>query len=122
MRWPLLLVAGLAAALPGAAAGDVRVEGAVHLRASFYRNAPSTDVLFDPAGRVFSIDDYLATAVDSTYGSMLAELMVDGRHLDGALRWRLDFDTGEMRVRSFPELAAACDSSSSPSGIDVGLR
>lgn len=122
MRWPLLLLAGLAAALPGAAAGDVRFDGAVHLRYSLFRALPSTDVLFDPAARAFFIDDYLATAVDLDYGSVLAELRVDGRHLDGALRWRLALDTGELRVRAFPELAEACLSPSSPSGIDVGTR
>ena len=39
------------------------------------------------------------------YGSTLAELVVNGRHLDGALRWRLAVDTGELRVRRFPALA-----------------
>ena len=120
MRWPFLLLAALAAAtIPGAAEGEVWADGALHLRATVFRDAPSTDVLFDPGSRLFVIDDYLATTVDSTYGSMLAELVVNGRHLDGALRWRLALDTGELRVRRFPALVTACWSSSSPSGIDV---
>jgi hypothetical protein len=120
VRWPSLLSAALAVALlPGAAAGDVRVDGAVHLRATSIGNAPSTEVLFDPASRLFSFDDYLATTVDSRYGSTLAELSLDGSHLEGALHWRLALDTGELRVRRFPEMVAACWSNASPSGLDV---
>jgi len=123
VRWHSLLGAALAAALlPGAAAGDVRVEGALNLRFTSLRDVPSTEVLFDPADRVFLIDDYLATTVDSRYGSTLAELSFDGRHLDGALHWRLALDTGELRVRSFPALAIPCAAPGSPSGLDVGAR
>ena len=125
MRRPALHLAALTAAvlataaLPGAAAGGVLVEGALHLRFTDLRHAPVTDVLFDRATRVFLIDDYLATATDARYGSTLAELSLDGRHLDGALHWRLAVDTGELRVRRYPALALACLSSSSPSGLDV---
>ena len=120
MRRPVLLIAALAAAsLPGAAVGDVRVDGALHLRFTSLQDAPSTDVLFDRATRSFFIEDYLATTVDSRYGSTLAELSVDGRHLDGALHWRLTVDTGELRVRRYPALAAVCDSMTSPSGLDL---
>ncbi len=122
MRWPLLLLAGLAAALPGAAGGEVYVEGALHLRFTGVRDAPSTAVLFDGASRVFLIEDYLATTADSAYGSTLAAVAVDGRHLGGALRWRLALDTGELRVRRFPQVSAACWSNSSPSGLDLRGR
>jgi hypothetical protein len=120
VRWPLTLLAALAAAaLPGAAGGEVRVEGALHLRFTGVRDAPSTQVLYDRATRSFLVDDYLATSSDSGYGSTLAELSLDGRHLDGALRWRLALDTGELRVRRFPASAPVCRSSSSPTGLDV---
>jgi hypothetical protein len=120
VRGPALLLAVIAAAaLPGAAAGDVLVEGALHLRFTDLRNAPATDILFDRASRVFLIDDYLATATDTSYGSTLAELSLDGRHLDGALHWRLAVDTGELRVHRYPALAPVCKSSSSPTGLDV---
>jgi len=123
VRWPSLLGAALAVALlPGAAAGDVRVEGALHLRLTGIRDAPSTDVLFDPAARAFLIEDYLATTADSRYGSTLAALSFDGRHLDGALHWRVALDTGELRVRRYPELAKVCLSPSSPSGLDLCNR
>ena len=123
VRWPSLLCAALAAALlPGAAAGEVRVEGGLHLRFTGVRDAPATDVLFDPAARTFLIEDYLATTADSRYGSTVAELSFDGRHLDGALHWRVALDTGELRVRRFPELAHVCPSSGSPSGLDTCNR
>jgi hypothetical protein len=95
------------------------VEGALHLRFTDQRDAPSTDVLYDRGSRTFLIDDYLATTSDSRYGSTLAELSLDGRHLDGALHWRLALDTGELRVRRFPALAPVCKSNVSPTGLDV---
>lgn len=108
-----------AATLPGAAVGDVRVEGALHLRFTSLQDIPSTSVLFDRASRSFLIEDYLATTADSKYGSTLASLSLDGRHFDGALHWRLAVDTGELRVHRFPALAPVCKSSSSPTGLDV---
>ena len=120
MRGPALLLAALAAALlPGAAAGEVRVEGGLHLRLTGVRDAPATGLLFDAARRAFLIEDYLATTADSRHGSTVATLSFDGRHLDGALRWRVALDTGELRVRRLPGLAEVCYSDSSPSGLDV---
>lgn len=120
MRRPALLLAALTAALlPGAAAGEVRVEGSLHLRFSGVRDAPATGLLFDAASRAFLIEDYLATTADSRQGSTVAALSFDGRHVDGALRWRVALDTGELRVQRFPKVAQVCFSDTSPTGLDV---
>ena len=95
------------------------MDGAVHLRFTGVRDAPSTGVLFDPAQRAFLVDDYLATTAGSRYASTVAGLSFDGRHLDGALHWRVALDTGELRVRRFPALAPVCWSSAPPSGLDL---
>ncbi len=120
MRGPALLLAALTAALlPGAAAGEVRVEGSLHLRLSGVRDAPATGLLFDAASRAFLIEGYLATTADSRSGSTVAALSFDGRHLDGALRWRVALDTGELRVQRLPKVAPFCLSATSPSGLDL---
>jgi hypothetical protein len=119
VRRPHLLLAALAALLPGAAGAELHVEGALHLRFTGLRDAPSTDLLYDRASRTFLIEDYLATRTDARYGSTLAEVSMSNRHFDGALRWRVALDTGELRVRRAPELAPVCASDASPTGLDV---
>jgi hypothetical protein len=117
---PLLLALALSAAPPaGAEGGAVRVEASLHLRWTSLANRPSNDVLFDPATRTFDLAHYLVTEGHQQYGSAFAAFRLDGRHLAGALRWTLAFDTGELRRRREPELVDVCASSTSPTGLDL---
>lgn len=115
-----LLPLALAAALPaGAEEGAVRAEVQLHLRATDAGNRPAADVRFDPATRTFALAGYLVPQEDERFGSAFAAVRVTGRHLDGALRWTLALDTGELRLRRAPQVVPVCFSSTSPTGLDL---
>jgi len=121
----LLLATALPAAAdggsprPGGEAGAVEAEAALRLRVTSLGNLPSTDVRYDPALRTFRLDRYLATDGSETSGSALAAVRLSGRHLDGALRWTLAADTGELRRVTEPALAEVCvdPGPASPTGL-----
>jgi hypothetical protein len=127
---PLLALALVAAPDPSVAEepeapaepGAVRFEGAVHLRATALRNQPGDAVLFDPGARTFALDGYLTGQGAERWGSTLVELRLEGRHQDGALRWTVAADTGELRLRSAPAPVQVCFSSTSPTGLDLAGR
>lgn len=114
-----LLALALLAALPVGAEDGVRLEASLHLRATMERNRPGTEVLFDPAARTFALSGYLVPEGEARHGSAFAALRLDGRHLDGALRWTLALDTGELRRTRFPEVVGVCLSTTSPTGLDL---
>jgi hypothetical protein len=121
-RSTLIVVAALLAAPPArAGAGEVRAEAALHLRVTSLSRLPSTQVLFDPATRLFATDGYLVPEGRERYGSLLASVRLDGRHLGGDLAWTLALDTGELRRRRLPEPVLLCRAplTSSPSGLGV---
>jgi hypothetical protein len=107
------------AALPIRAAAEdgLRFDAAVRLLTTSHVDYPTTLVLFDRGSSTFLIDDYLTTSQDEQYGSALLALSVDGRHFDGALRWRLALDTGELRSQRFNALTPACPSNLTGSGL-----
>ncbi len=103
----LALAAALAAA--GARAEDgVRATATLHVRTTASENVPGTAVLFDPFTRTFDLDGYLVPEVDDRYGSAFASLALDGSLLEGDLRWRLHFDTGELRRKTFHRSTPVC--------------
>jgi len=115
----LLALALLAAPPPGAEAGEVRLEAAAHLRLTALGGRPGTEVRFDPAARAFRLDGYLVPEGRERYGSLLAAFRLDGRHRDGALRWTLALDTGEVRLAREPAAVDVCLSAASPTGFDT---
>jgi hypothetical protein len=121
-RSSLIAVAALLAAPPAlAGAGEVRAEAALHLRVTSLSRLPSTEVLFDPATRLFVTDGYLVPEGRERFGSLLASVRLDGRHLGGDLAWTLALDTGELRRRRLPGAVLLCRSplAASPSGLGV---
>jgi hypothetical protein len=116
----LLLALALAAGSTASAEdGEVRFEAQLHLLFSARANLPGSQVLYDRTSRTFDLAPYLATVGAEQYGSTIAALRLDGRHAQGALRWTLALDTGEVRRTRAPELASTCPSSTSPTGLDV---
>jgi len=120
----LLLAAALPAAadggsLPAGGGGAVEAEAALRLRVTALGNTPATDVRYDPALRTFRLDRYLATDGSETHASALAAVRLAGHHLDGALRWTLAADTGELRRVTEPGLAEVCFDAGpgSPTGL-----
>ena len=119
----LLLATALPAAADGGSlreeAGAVEAEAALRLRVTALGHAPSTDVRYDPSLRTFRLDRYLATEGSESHGSALAAVRLGGRHLDGALRWTLAADTGELRRVTEPALAEVCidPGPGSPTGL-----
>lgn len=105
------LALAVALAAPAARGVDVSAHAALHVRATELGNRPSSDVLYDPASRSFTLRSYLLPAQDDRYGSAFASFSLDGRALGGELRWRLLVDTGELRRRTFPSVAYVCFSS-----------
>jgi hypothetical protein len=114
-----LAAAGAARAGDGVGGGEVHAEVRLHLRATALDDVPSTQVLYDPSARTFDLDPYLATAGSERYGSTIVAAALEGRHLDGALRWRLAADTGELRRVRSPALAGICAAplTGSPTGL-----
>jgi hypothetical protein len=109
-----------AAAVPaGAEEGGVRFEAQLHLLFTATGNLPSNQVLYDRAAQTFDLSTYLATVGAEQHGSTIAALRLDGRHLEGALRWTLALDTGEVRSERLPALASVCPSTTSPTGLAV---
>jgi hypothetical protein len=47
----------------------------------------------------------------------VAAFRLEGRHLDGALRWTLAVDTGELRRRRFPATVPVCLAATAPTGL-----
>jgi hypothetical protein len=119
---PALLALALLAALPARAEDGVRAEASLHLRFTEERNRPGTAVLFDPVARTFALSGYLVPEGDAGYGSTLAAVRLDGRHLGGALAWTLALDTGELRRTRAPALVGVCASATSPTGLDLAGR
>ncbi len=99
----------VALAAPAARAEDeVSAQATLHVRSTTLRDLPGHAVLYDPASRTFLLDGYLAPSVDDRYGSTFASLSVEGGGLGGDLHWRLALDTGELRQRSFQDVADVC--------------
>lgn len=122
MRAGLLALAVLLAVPPlaaGAAEGAVRAEAALRLRVTALGHLPSTEVLYDPALRTFRFERYLATDGSTSFASTLAAVRLSGRHLDGALRWTLTADTGELRRVASPAPVEVCSVPlfTSPTGL-----
>jgi len=117
----LALLAGLLLLAPAWAwgAGGVDFHGALRLRATTERNVPGTAVLYDPAADDLALGRYLHTDGSDAYGSTLASLGLEGRHLDGDLHWVLSADTGELRRQRFPRTASVCWSPGTASGLAV---
>jgi len=93
--------------------------GSVQLRLLSERNAPGAVVRYDRAADELITAGYLATEGRESFGSVLASLGVEGRHLDGALRWVLTADTGELRSERFHRTTQICWSDRTASGLAV---
>jgi len=107
------LAAGLAACalVPGAAVADgpyVTGEADLHLRFTSWRQRPDSDILYDPSRYTFALEGYLVPSVDETYPSALVSAALEGRALDGDLRWRFGAGSGEARRKAFPSLQDVC--------------
>lgn len=115
----------LALALLGPArprADEVTGRASLHLLYTGTRNLPGEEVLFDRTAKTFLLEDYLVPAGEQHYGSMLASVGLDGRHLGGDLRWSVTVDTGELRRQALPALAPVCLTQllrPGPTGLDV---
>ena len=114
-----LVAALLVLSAARAEAGDAGISfrGSVQLRALSDRNAPGTVVLYDHATGALALSSYLATEGRESFGSALASLGVEGRHLDGGLHWVLTADTGELRSQRFHRIAQVCWSDRTASGL-----
>lgn len=119
MRPALLALAVLAAPPAGASDGEVRLEALLHLRATALDGQPGTEVRYDPATRAFRLDGYLVPSGGERHASAYASFRLEGRHLEGALRWALALDTGELRRAREPGTASVCPSATSPTGLDT---
>ncbi len=111
----LLLVSSARAADPD---GDgVFFHGSVQLRLLAEQNTPGAVVRYDRATDELTTPSYLATEGHESFGSALASLGLEGRHLDGDLRWVLTVDTGELRSERFHRATSVCWSDRTPSGL-----
>ena len=117
----LALLAGLLLLSPARARGDegVAFHGSLQLRATSERNVPGTAVRYDPAADAFDLGSYLHTEGTDDYGSTLAALAFEGRHLDGDLHWVLALDSGEIRRQRFYPNTSVCWSPKTDSGLSV---
>jgi hypothetical protein len=77
---------------------------------------PSTQVLFDQAGRVFATGLYLTPGPSQGYASGLVFVSA-GWEVAPWLGFRLDVDSGLVRSQSLPTVVEACLSLTSPSGL-----
>jgi len=102
---------------PEAGDGPVTATAALHLRLTALTDAPVAQVLFDPSRSVYAFERYLLPAADDRFGSAVARLRLDGRHLGGDLAWTLAADTGELRRRRDQALVRLCAGEASPSGL-----
>lgn len=109
------LLAGPASADEGERA--LRLHAAASLRAVAERGTPATAVRYDPGRDAFTLSDYLAPGGPRSFASLLASLGLEGRHLDGDLRWVLTADTGELRRERAHRVGAACWSDVTDSGL-----
>lgn len=111
----------LALAPAAAPAAEWTGRASLHGRATGLRDLPGPALRYDVAARAFDLAGYLAPREDDPHGSLFAAVGVEGRLLGGALRLVLAADTGELRRRRFPELAAVCLArlDRTPAGLDV---
>src|SRR5512143_175110 len=100
----------IAVAGPAAAGADdaVHAQATLHLRWTSTRDVPDTQVLFDRSLSTFDVGHYLLPDGSESYGSAFASVRLDGRLLDGDLRWVLAADTGELRRHAFPRVVSVC--------------
>ena len=117
----ILLLAAVRALADGD--GPVTFHGAVHLRGTLEGDSPSSAVrtapTTQPGEQSLTLDGYLRPAPAQEYGSLLASLGFEGRHLEGDLRWALTLDTGELRVERPHDTTQVCWSSTSATGLAV---
>lgn len=115
------LLAALLVFSSARADGDAGVSfhGSVQLRARSERNVPGGLIRYDPASGSLSLSSYLATEGHDAFGSALASLGFEGRHLGGDLRWVLTADTGELRSERAHRVTEVCWSDRTPSGLAV---
>lgn len=116
------LALAVALAVPAARAGDVSARATLHVRATAAENLPGRDVLFDRENLGFDLAGYLEPAEDDRYGSTFASFSLDGRAMDGDVRWRLALDTGELRRRASPLVTVVCrtpQDSSTGTGLEL---
>ncbi len=94
-----MLVALLFLSSAPAYADGVSFDGSARLRLRSERNLPDTVVRYDAAANAFALSGYLNSeeAESESFSSLLASLGLEGRHLDGDLRWVVTADTGELR-------------------------
>ena len=114
-------LAGLLLLSPAWARGGdgVAFQGSLQLRATSERNVPGTAVLYDPTADDFHLGSYLHTEGSDDFGSTLAALALEGRHLDGDLHWVLAVDSGELRRQHFYRTTSVCWSPKTASGLAV---
>jgi hypothetical protein len=97
-----------AASTPTRADDAVDVAATLHLRTTSLGNPADGRVLYDPAAQSFALTGYLLPGGGERFASGFASIAIDGRHLDGDLRWAISLDTGELRRRAFPEVVPVC--------------
>jgi hypothetical protein len=115
----LALLAGGSAHAEGDIGDDaVRYTLVLHARLTAKRDYPSQDVLFDPASAGFAVDDYLVPSKKSGYGSTFLAAGLRGAALDGAIHWRIAFDSGELRSQQLNEVDQVCLATTA-TGLDV---
>ncbi|GEJ57402.1 hypothetical protein [Anaeromyxobacter diazotrophicus] len=119
MRATAVAVLSLLVSAAGARAddGDLRFSLVLHGRYTDRENLPSPSLLFDPARQAFAAGPYLRPQGSDAYPSALVSAGAEGRQ--GALRWALQADTGELRGQAFPARAEVCFATlaSSPTGL-----
>lgn len=95
------------------------LRASVRLRATAERNVPGTAVRWDPGTGGFALSGYLTAEGERSFASALASVGLEGRLLDGDLRWLIALDTGEVRRERHRRVAEVCWSESAPSGLAV---
>jgi len=80
---------------------------------------PDENVRYDPATNTLTFASYLAPGPPDSFGSLLASLTLEGRGLDGDLRWVVTADTGEVRRERLHVVGQVCWSERTPSGLAI---
>jgi hypothetical protein len=114
---PALAIA-LAATLADEGDGALWARASLALRGTGQGGVPSAAILFDPSTQAFDAGRWLAPGPTEAWLSGLAGVSA-GLEATDWLSFRLDADTGLLRVRSAPAPVTVCLSSQSPSGLAV---